>query len=159
VQTGAPVRSGTTNVGDSFTLRVDRTSSESAYARIDALVTSAQEDRAPFVRLADRYAAFFLPFTLAVAAVSGAIAGDARRALAVLVVATPCPLILAAPIALVAGLSRAARIGIIVKGASAIERLGGTRTVLLDKTRTVTLLGPHVDRIVAAGPTEPSEAL
>lgn len=156
---GHPVRSGTANAGDAFKLRVVRPAADSAYARVVELVRAAQEDRAPFVRLADRYAAIFLPVTLAVAGTAGAIAGDARRSLAVLVVATPCPLILAAPIALVAGLSRAARVGIIVKGASAIERLGETKTVLLDKTGTLTLGRPQVERIVPLDAVEPLDAL
>jgi len=89
--------------------------------------------------MADRYAAFFLPVTAVVATVAWAVSGDPVRALAVFVVATPCPLILAAPIALMCGLSRAARAGIVVKGAGAIERLAKARTVLLDKTGTITL--------------------
>jgi heavy metal translocating P-type ATPase len=156
---GHPVRSGTANAGDAFKLRVVRPAAESAYARVVELVRAAEEDRAPFVRLADRYAAIFLPVTLVVAVTAGVIAGDARRSLAVLVVATPCPLILAAPIAFVAGLSRAARIGIIVKGAGAIERLGETKTVLLDKTGTLTLGRPQVERIVPLDTVEPLEAL
>ena len=109
--------------------------------------------RADFTRLADRYAAFFLPFSLAVAGLAWLASGDSERGLAVMVVATPCPLILAAPIAFVAGLSRAARAGIIVKGAGALERLGGARTVLLDKTGTLTLGSPEVERIVPLGRT------
>ena len=96
--------------------------------------------------MADRYAAFFLPFSLAVAGLAWLVSGDSVRGLAVMVVATPCPLILAAPIAFVAGLSRAARAGVIVKGAGALERLGGARTVLLDKTGTLTLGQPEVER-------------
>ena len=88
------------------------------------LVEQAQADRAPFVRIADRYAGFFLPATLLTAGVAWGLSGDAVRALAVVVVATPCPLILAAPIALASGLTRAARSGVIVKGAGAIETLG-----------------------------------
>ncbi len=156
---GHPVRSGTANAGDAFKLRVVRPAAESAYARVVELVRAAEVDRAPFVRLADRYAAIFLPVTLVVAVTAGVIAGDARRSLAVLVVATPCPLILAAPIAFVAGLSRAARVGIIVKGAGAIERLGETKTVLLDKTGTLTLGRPQVERIVPLDTVEPLEAL
>ena len=113
------------------------------------LVEGATEQRAPFVRLADRYAAFFLPVTILVAGGAWLASGDPTRMLAVLVVATPCPLILAAPIALVSGLSRAARIGVIVKGAGVIEQLGRARTVLFDKTGTLTLGSPEVERIVS----------
>jgi heavy metal translocating P-type ATPase len=122
-------------------------------------VRRAQAERAPFVRLADRYAAFFLPVTAVVAGAAWAASGDPLRALAVFVVATPCPLILAAPVALVSGVSRAAKAGVIVKGATAIERLGRARSVLLDKTGTVTLGEPAVERVVAMDGLPPSEIL
>ncbi len=148
---GGTVRSGTANAGAAFDLRVTRPAAESAYAALVKLVREAERHRAPFVRLADRYAAIFLPVSLAVAGAAWVASGDAKRGLAVMVVATPCPLILAAPIALISGLSRAARAGVIVKGGTAIERLGEARTVLLDKTGTVTLGTPDVDRIVSLG--------
>jgi heavy metal translocating P-type ATPase len=146
---GHTVRSGTANAGDAFELRATRRAGDSAYAALVALVREAEGRRAPFARMADRYAAFFLPLTLAIAGGAWAISGDPIRALAVLVVATPCPLILAAPIAFVAGLSRAAHIGVIVKGGVAIERLGDARTVLLDKTGTLTLGIPAIERVIA----------
>jgi heavy metal translocating P-type ATPase len=146
---GHLVASGTANAGDAFELRATRRADDSAYAALVRLVREAEERRAPFVRMADRYAAFFLPLTIGIAAGAWALSGDSVRALAVLVVATPCPLILAAPIAFVAGLSRAARVGVIVKGGAAIEGLGAARTVLLDKTGTLTLGIPAVDRVVA----------
>jgi heavy metal translocating P-type ATPase len=146
---GYTVRSGTANAGDAFELRATRRVEDSAYAALVALVREAEQRRAPFVRMADRYAVFFLPLTLAVAGGAWAISGDAVRGLAVLVVATPCPLILAAPIAFVAGLSRAAHVGVIVKGGVAIERLGDARTVLLDKTGTLTLGVPGIERVIA----------
>jgi len=105
--------------------------------------------RAPFVRMADRYAVGFLIFTLALAGAAWLASGDPVRALAVMVVATPCPLILAAPIAFIAGVSRAARRGIIVKGSGVIEALGRADTVLLDKTGTITLGRPEVARVTA----------
>ena len=104
-----------------FELRADRPAAESAYAALVRLVEQAQTQRAPFVRMADRYAGFFLPATLLIAGAAWAASGEAVRALAVVVVATPCPLILAAPIALVSGVSRAAKAGVIVKGAGVIE--------------------------------------
>jgi heavy metal translocating P-type ATPase len=144
VQRGMPVLSGSANAGPPFDVRADRPAGESAYAALVRLVEQAQTQRAPFVRMADRYAGFFLPATLLVAALAWALSGDAVRALAVVVVATPCPLILAAPIALVSGLSRAARAGVIVKGAGAIETLGQARTVMFDKTGTLTVGTPAV---------------
>jgi len=159
VPTGGEVRSGTTNAGNVFDARVTRAASESAYASIVRLVRTAESDRAPFIRLADRYAAFFLPFSLAFAGLAWALSGDSTRGLAVMVVATPCPLILAAPIALVGGLSRAARAGVIVKGVGVLERLGDTGTVLLDKTGTVTSGDPALEQIVVADGLPPDEVL
>ncbi|MGE5433351.1 MAG: heavy metal translocating P-type ATPase [Candidatus Doudnabacteria bacterium] len=156
---GAEVRSGSANAGDVFELRVTHAAADSAYAAIVRLVRGAQNDRAPFVRLADRYAAIFLPVTLAVAGAAWAISGSAVRFLAVMVVATPCPLILAAPIAFVAGVSRAARQGVIVKGGGVIEKLGEARTVLLDKTGTVTLGSAAVEDVVALDGLQPAELL
>jgi heavy metal translocating P-type ATPase len=151
VPAGHEVRSGTANAGNVFDARVTRPASESAYAAVVELVRTAESDRAPFTRLADRYAAIFLPFTLAVAGLAWAASGDPVRGLAVMVVATPCPLILAAPIAFVGGLSRAAKAGVIVKGAGVLERLGAVSVVLLDKTGTVTSGEPDVERIVRLG--------
>jgi heavy metal translocating P-type ATPase len=156
---GGSVRSGTTNAGEAFELRAVRPASESAYAALVRLVRQVEVQRAPFVRLADRYAIVFLPVTAAVAALAWGISGDPVRALAVFVVATPCPLILAAPIALISGVSRAARAGVIVKGAGVIERLGAVSTVLLDKTGTLTLGSAEVERVVSFDGVEPDELL
>jgi heavy metal translocating P-type ATPase len=156
---GDAVRSGMANAGEPFEVRAVRPAAESAYAALVRLVQKAEEHRAPFVRLADRYAAFFLPLTIAVAGIAWGLTGDAMRALAVFVVATPCPLILAAPIALVSGVSRAARRGIIVKGAGVIEQLGEARTVLLDKTGTVTIGTPEVAHVVSQNGLGPQEIL
>ena len=93
--------------------------------------------------MADRYAGFFLPAALLIAGAAWAASGDPVRGLAVIVVATPCPLILAAPIALISGLSRASRSGVIVKGAGTIETLGRARTILFDKTGTLTVGTPR----------------
>ncbi|HEV8156428.1 MAG TPA: heavy metal translocating P-type ATPase [Gaiellales bacterium] len=156
---GMPVLSGSANAGSPFDVRADRPAAESAYAALVRLVEQAQAHRAPFVRMADRYAGFFLPATLIAAALAWALSGDPVRALAVVVVATPCPLILAAPIALVSGLSRAARCGVIVKGAGAIETLGEARTVLFDKTGTLTVGTPDVRDIVTYRDHQPGELL
>ena len=149
VHRGGQVRSGVASAGGAFELRAVRPAAESAYAALVRLVTQAGEQRAPFVRMADRYAAFFLPVTTVVALLAWGFSGDPVRALAVFVVATPCPLILAAPIALMSGLSRTARAGIVVKGGGALERLGSARTVLLDKTGTITLGHPKLDRVIS----------
>jgi heavy metal translocating P-type ATPase len=159
VARGDAVSSGTTNAGAALDLRATRPAAESAYAAIVRLVREAGARKAPFVRMADRYAALFLAVTLALAAVAWAASGDPVRALAVLVVATPCPLILAAPVALVSGVSRAARRGIIVKGAPVIEALGGARAVLLDKTGTLTIGTPSVASVTATGGRSEDEVL
>jgi heavy metal translocating P-type ATPase len=159
ISAGMAVLSGTANAGAPFEVRAERPAAESAYAALVRLVEQAQAQRAPFVRMADRYAAFFLPATLIAAGGAWAASGDAVRALAVVVVATPCPLILAAPIALVCGMSRAARAGVIVKGAGAIETLGHARTVLFDKTGTLTVGTPEVRDIVTRGGFEAAEVL
>jgi heavy metal translocating P-type ATPase len=135
---GERARSGTLNAGDPFDLRASATAEESTYAGIVRLVQAAQAEKAPFVRLADRYAMLFVPLALAVAGAAWAASGDPVRALAVLVVATPCPLILAAPVAIVAGISRAARDGILVKGGGALETLARGQVLLFDKTGTLT---------------------
>jgi heavy metal translocating P-type ATPase len=159
VRRGGSVRSGTAAAGAAFELRALRPASESAYAALVRLVTQAETERAPFVRIADRYAIVLLVATSVLATAAWAVSGDPVRALAVFVVATPCPLILAAPIALMSGLSRAARAGVVVKGATTIEQLGGARSVLLDKTGTVTLGHPELDRVVAADGLPPDDAL
>jgi heavy metal translocating P-type ATPase len=146
---GGQARSGTTCASTAFEVSALRPAAESTYAALVRLVEAAGSERAPFVRVADRYAAIFLPVTTAVAAVAWAASGDPVRALAVFVVATPCPLILAAPIALMSGISRCARAGVVVKGAATVERLGRARSVLLDKTGTVTLGRPELDHVVA----------
>jgi heavy metal translocating P-type ATPase len=156
---GARIVSGSANAGAPFEVRADRPAAESAYAALVRLVAQAQAQRAPFARLADRYAGIFLPVTLAVAGLGWALSGDPVRALAVVVVATPCPLILAVPIALVSGVSRAARSGVIVKGAAAIETLGEARTVLFDKTGTLTAGVPEVREIVTLDGVARGEAL
>jgi heavy metal translocating P-type ATPase len=147
---GEQARSGVVNAASPFELRATTSSADSTYAGIVRLVSEAQASEAPFVRLADRYAVWFLCLTL-VAAAAAWVAADAARAVAVLVVATPCPLILAAPVALVSGVSRAARRGIVVKGGGVLERLARCTTLLLDKTGTLTAGRPAVESIISAG--------
>ena len=153
------VRSGTVNAGDAFDLRATTTASESTYAGVVRLVDRARASSAPFVRTADRWAGWFLAVSLVLASVAWAVSGDPVRAVAVLVVATPCPLILAAPVAIVSGLSRAARIGVVVKGGAALERLADANVLLLDKTGTLTTGRPTVAEIVTSGDVDPNELL
>ena len=146
---GDSVRSGVVNAGDPFTMRASATADASTYSGIVRLVAEAQNSRAPFVRAADRDATLFLAVTLLAAGAAWWAAG-APRAVAVLVVATPCPLILAVPIAFVAGLSRAAARNVIVKGGAVLERLPRDRTLLIDKTGTLTAGRPSVVNVVHA---------
>jgi heavy metal translocating P-type ATPase len=156
---GDRVRSGVLNAGAPFDMRAITTAEESTYAGIVRLVRGAQASKAPFVRLADRYALWFLPLTLFVAAVAWAISGNPVRALAVLVVATPCPLILAAPVAIVAGISRAAHRGVIVKGGGALETLARARTLVFDKTGTLTSGSARVASVEVFGTIDGDELL
>lgn len=135
---GNCVASGVTNVGAPLLLLATHTAAQSTYAGIVRLAESARQSRAPFERLADRYALAFIPSTLLVAALAWWASGDVHRVLAVLVVATPCPLILAVPIAIMSGISRAARRNILVRDGAALEALVGIRQVFLDKTGTLT---------------------
>ncbi len=135
---GDAVMSGSTNVGDAFDLTASRSAEESTYAGIVRLVEAAQRSRAPMARMADRYAIVFLAVTVALATGAWWLSDDPIRAVAVLVVATPCPLILAVPVAIVAGLSRAAKLGVLIKGGKAIETLAAVRALVLDKTGTLT---------------------
>ncbi|PLK69887.1 heavy metal translocating P-type ATPase [Rhizobium sp. TH135] len=146
---GAEVPSGATVLGDAFDLLVLRESKESTYAGIVRLVEQAQASRAPMARLADRYALVFLGITLLLAGGAWWWSGEATRALAVLVVATPCPLILAVPVAVIAGMSRAASHGVLVKTAGALEALAAVTTVVVDKTGTVTSARPEVSDVRA----------
>jgi heavy metal translocating P-type ATPase len=147
---GASVYSGSINAGEAFEMNATSVAGDSTYAGIIRLVTAAQTVKAPFVRLADRFALVFLPFTAAVAYIAWAISGDLMRSLAVFVSATPCPLILAAPVAFIAGVAQAARRGVLVKGGGALEALARTHTVLFDKTGTLTLGGARLLSIEVA---------
>lgn len=141
---GDTLRSGTINAGEAFTMRASAIAGRSTYAAILRMVAAAQTARAPFIRLADRFAVYMLPATLIIAGLGWYFSGDPIRALAVLVVATPCPLILAAPVAFIGGVSRAARAGILMKGSAALEALSEIRTAVFDKTGTLTLGGAEI---------------
>jgi heavy metal translocating P-type ATPase len=156
---GVRLLSGSLNVESPLTLRATAPASESQYARIVELVRTAQDSKSPLQRLADRYAVWFTPLTLAVAAGAFFFSGDAERVLAVLVVATPCPLILATPVAVVGGINRAARRGIIFRHGTALEQLGRIRVAIFDKTGTLTIGRPSVDRVLTVEPYTEGELL
>ncbi len=156
---GDEARSGVVNAGPPLELIAVAVAADSTYAGVLRLVEQAQASSAPFVRAADRIAVYFVPLTLALAGFAWVVSGDPVRAVAVLVVATPCPLLLAAPIAIMSGLSRAAKAGVIVKGGAALEALGSGRILLFDKTGTLTLGKPVVADVVAADGFDPDEVL
>jgi heavy metal translocating P-type ATPase len=146
---GTPLMSGSLNLDGPLVVEARALARESQYARIVQLVRQAQESKSPLQRLADRYAVLFTPLTLAVCLVAWLAARDPLRVLAVLVVATPCPLILAAPVAMIGGISRAARRSVIVRNGEALERLGQATVALLDKTGTLTIGHPAVSAVDA----------
>jgi heavy metal translocating P-type ATPase len=156
---GSAVLSGSLNAGGTFELTVTAPAGESTYSGIVRMVTAAQTAKAPFVRLADRYALVFLPVTLVIAFLAWRISGDLTRSLAVLVAATPCPLILAAPVAFIAGVAQAARRGILVKGGGALEALARAHTVLFDKTGTLTVGGARLLSVEVAPGQRAEEVL
>jgi heavy metal translocating P-type ATPase len=151
IDRGGEVLSGSTLVGAAVDIVASRTAAQSTYAGIVRLVESAQTSKSPAVRLADRYAVGFLVLTIVMAAVAWLISGEPVRALAVLVVATPCPLILAVPVAIISGISRAAKTGALIKDGGALEALAQVRTAILDKTGTLTQGRPTITGIKTIG--------
>ncbi|WP_176085320.1 heavy metal translocating P-type ATPase [Martelella sp. HB161492] len=141
---GAELMSGAMNAGEAFDMVASRSAGESTYAGIVRLVEAAQQSRAPMSRMADLWSIGFLAVTVILAAGAWWLTGDPIRAVAVLVVATPCPLILAVPVALVAGMSRAAHFGVLIKGAAALEAMARIKTLILDKTGTLTEGRPQI---------------
>ncbi|RWM11927.1 MAG: heavy metal translocating P-type ATPase [Mesorhizobium sp.] len=156
---GDALRSGTVNVGEAFVMRASAIADKSTYAAIVRMVAAAQTAKAPFIRIADRFALLLLPLTLLIAGIAWYVSNDPIRALAVLVVATPCPLILAAPVAFIGGVSRAARAGILMKGSTAVEALAQIRTAIFDKTGTLTIGGAELIEIDVAPDREADELL
>lgn len=130
--------SGCANAGDAFDMRATTDAAASTFAGILRMVRHASESRAPMARLADQWSVGFLAITLLMAGSAWAMTGEAQRALAVLVIATPCPLILAVPVALLAGLSRTAKLGVLVKSAAVLEAMARIQVIILDKTGTIT---------------------
>lgn len=143
------VLSGSINQEGALTIRVTAVATESQYARIVELVRTAQASKAPIQRAADRAAVWFTPTTLVVCALAWLLSRDPERILAVLVVATPCPLILATPVAIIGGINRAAKHGIVMRNGGALEALSRVDTMVVDKTGTLTIGRPDVDAVWA----------
>lgn len=144
---GTFVSSGVVNAGSPFEYLSTTTAELSTYAGIVKLVRQAQAKSAPSIRIASKWAWRFVPIALIMAGAAWLVSGEVDRAVAVLVAATPCPLILAVPISIVAGLSRAAKSGAIIKGGAILEKLADTKVVLIDKTGTLTHGGPAITEI------------
>ena len=148
-QTGDRLLSGSVNSSNAFEMRAAKIAAESTYAQIVQLVETAQQEKPPLQRLADRYAVWFTPVTLIMCGVGWLITGTPTTILAVLVVATPCPLILAVPVAVLGGINRAASASIVVKTGTAIEQIGHVSVMVFDKTGTLTFGTPTIDQVIA----------
>lgn len=148
---GSAILSGSVNGSTTVRMRASARAADSQYQQIVALVEGAAASRGRFVRLADRYALPFTGLALLVAGLAWAVSGDPTRFAQVLVVATPCPLLIAAPVAFVAGMGRAARDGVVIKSGESLERLAHPHTVAFDKTGTLTRGRPEVDRVETFG--------
>ena len=153
------VSSGVLNSGGEVELIASRDAENSTYSNLIRLVQQAQANTANGVRIANKWAVRFVPFALLLSISTWVFTGELSRAVAVIVAATPCPLILAVPVAIIAGMSRAASRGAIIKGGAALEQLARTETVMLDKTGTLTHGGPEISRIAFAPATDESEII
>jgi len=145
------VLSGTVNVGDTFEMEAKKTSEESQYAKIVQLVRKAQQEKAPIQRLADKFAVWFTPLVIIVSLTGWLITQNISTILAVLVVATPCPLIFATPTGIISGINKAAKNGIVVKTGAAIEQLGKAKAIFFDKTGTITFGIPKLEYLKPIG--------
>lgn len=149
-QVGDSIESGVVNAAGSAEIRAMRIAEESTYANLIRLVKNSSANNATGVRVANRWAVFFVPFAIGFALLTWLLTGEVDRAVAVIVAATPCPLILAVPVALISGMSRASGKGVIIKGGAALERLARATTVMVDKTGTLTHGGPAVTELALA---------
>ncbi|WP_328615234.1 heavy metal translocating P-type ATPase [Amycolatopsis sp. NBC_00355] len=158
-QAGETVHSGVVNAGAAVDVLARATAADSAYAGVVRLAEQAAARTARLARLADRVAVWFLPASLLIAGLAWALTGEAVRAVAVLVTATPCPLLLAVPIAITGGMSRASKAGVVVKDGAALEALGRATVLLMDKTGTVTRGRPEITDVVCAPGHDAAEVL
>ena len=156
---GDELLSGSLNMEGNITVKALHTAADSQYEQIIELVKAAASTESPFVRLTDRYSIPFTAFSFGIAGFAWALSGDPLRFLQVIVVATPCPLLLAAPIALISGMSRAAKHGIIIKTGSALEKLASVKTIGFDKTGTLTYGEPKISDIVTYNGFKKEEVL
>jgi heavy metal translocating P-type ATPase len=156
---GERLLSGSANGGTVIDVRAGAIAADSEFQKIIALVSAASDNKAPFVRMADRFA---IPFTALAYTIAGAAwfaSGDPARFAEVMVVATPCPLLIAAPVSFIAGMDQAAKSGVIVRGGGALEQLARLRAAAFDKTGTLTRGSPEVDRVEALSPLDEDDLL
>ena len=156
---GDTLLSGSVNIDGAITVRASHSAADSQYEQIIKLVKKATNGQSPFVRMADRYS---IPFTAMAFMIGGAawfVSGDSMRFLEVLVVATPCPLLLGAPIAIISGMSRASKHGVIIKTGSSLEELAAVQTIAFDKTGTLTKGVPAIDQVTAYGSFTKAEVI
>lgn len=147
---GDEILSGVVNGTTAVTVTAIKRAHESQFQQIVALMSEAEENRAPIVRLADRYAIPFTVLSLVIGGVAWFVSGSATRFAEVMVLATPCPLLIAAPVAFIGGQAQASRNGVIVKSGAVLEQLSRIQSALFDKTGTLTRGTPEVTRIVPA---------
>ncbi|MFM7029671.1 MAG: heavy metal translocating P-type ATPase [Micrococcales bacterium] len=152
---GEAVASGVVNTDGGVELITSATAANSTYAALVRLVQQAQAESSSAVRIANRWAGWFVPFAVVAAAATWLISGERSAAIAVIVAATPCPLILAVPVAIIAGMSKAAKSGAIIKGGAALEQLARAEVILLDKTGTLTHGGPEISAVAYAPEVDP----
>jgi heavy metal translocating P-type ATPase len=151
---GDALSSGMLVVDAALTMRATASAARSLYHQVVELVRTAEASKAPLQRMADRAAVWFTPVTLVICAIAWVASGDPIRVLAVLVVATPCPLILAAPVAMLGGINRSAKHQIVVRHGGALEALASANAVVFDKTGTLTLGKPIVADVKVLPPYE-----
>ncbi|GAA1441205.1 heavy metal translocating P-type ATPase [Leifsonia poae] len=156
---GDVLLSGAVNGRQAVEIRATKTAGDSQFQQIVVLVEHAAQSKAPVVRLADRYAVPFTVFSLALGALAWWLSGDPVRFAEVLVLATPCPLLIAAPVAFIGGMSRAARNGIIVKSGGVLEQLARAKTAVFDKTGTLTYGAPALTELRPVKPLSPEQLL
>jgi heavy metal translocating P-type ATPase len=156
---GSAVLSGAINGASALDVRTDRVGRDSRYAKIMEVLATSQQRRPHLRRLADTLGALYTPLALAVALVAWLASGSATRFLAVLVVATPCPLLIAIPVAIIGAVSLAAKRGIVIRDPAILERLDTCRTAIFDKTGTLTYGAPSVTDVLPLGHSSVDEVL
>lgn len=156
---GEEVNSGVLNSGGEIEIVAGNTAEDSTYSHLIRLVEQARAGSSAGVRVANKWAVRFVPFALGLAGLTWLISGEVTNAVAVIVAATPCPLILAVPAAIIAGMSKSASRGVIVKGGAALESLARAKTVLLDKTGTLTHGGPKISKMAFAPGVDSERAI